>query len=383
VRSGALTARALNRALLARQGLLERWRRPLTEVVESIGAMQAQHWPALPVGLWSRVSDFRADDLYAALERRQLVAGTLLRGTLHLVSGGEHARYAAVAEVAGADGWWPVEAKPPPEWEELRSDLLAFTAPAPRDRADLAAFVEAWVASRPGVLDEVALAHHRTYAWRPILRWSAFVRAPVDGRWGTRTPDGFLAAPCPPSAPSAPAREEAEAAVARSHLRAFGPAAAEDVATWTGWSTPQARSVIERLAPELLRFEDEAGRTLYDLPGAPLPDPGVPAPVRFLPAFDSVQLAYAARRRQRFLPDAYRELVYVRANLQVLPAVLVDGMVAGTWSQRTTRREATLSVRLFGPLARPDREAVLEEAELLVRFSQPAARAHAVEVGDG
>jgi Winged helix DNA-binding domain len=378
-----LTDRALNRALLARQGLVERWRRPVAEAVEAIGAMQAQHWPALPVGLWSRLQDFRAEDLYAALERRELVTGILLRGTLHLTSARDHPAYAVVAAAAGAGGWWPVEGEPPPAWEEFRSELLAFTAAAPRDRAEVAAFAEAWVERRPHVLPEAALAHHRRYSWRGLLRWSSLVRAPAGGSWGPRAPEGLLAAPSPPSVPAAPGPAEAQAAVVRRHLRAFGPAAAEDVAAWVGWKTPAARAALDRLEPELERFEDESGRRLYDLPDAPRPDPEVPAPVRFLPAFDSVQLAYAPNRRQRFLPDAYRDLVYVRANLQVLPTVLVDGLVAGRWSLRTERREAVLSVQPFARLPRPARRAVQEEAERLVRFAQPAAKAHAVELGDG
>ena len=96
-----LSLAALNRALLARQGLLERLDAPLVEAVEAIGALQAQHWPAPPVALWSRLTGFAPADLYAALERGDLVTGTLLRTTLHLVSAREHAAYAAVAgEVA-------------------------------------------------------------------------------------------------------------------------------------------------------------------------------------------------------------------------------------------------------------------------------------------
>jgi hypothetical protein len=383
VRGSRLTERALNRALLARQGLLERWRRPVAETVEAIGAMQAQYWPALPVGLWSRLHDFRAEELYAALERRELVTGILLRGTLHLTSARKHPAYAAVAAVAGAGGWWPAEGEPAPAWEEFRSDLLAFTAAAPRHRDEVAAFSEAWIGRRPDVLSEAALAHHRQYSWRTVLRWSSFVRAPIGGSWGPRAPEGMLAAPCPPSAPLAPGPEEAQTAVVRRHLRAFGPAAAEDVAAWVNWRTPAARAVLDRLAPELERFEDDAGRQLYDLPDAPRPDPGVPAPVRFLPAFDSVQLAYAPRRRQRFLPDAYRDLIYVHANGQVLPAILVDGLVAGRWSLRTERRAAVLSLVPFARLPRAARRAVEEEAERLARFAQPAAKTHAVEVVDG
>jgi len=157
-------------------------------------------------------------------------------------------------------------------------------------------------------------------------------------------------------------------------------AAAEDVAGWIGWRTPQVREALRRLGPELVSFEDEAGRALYDLPDAPRPDPGVPAPVRLLPWFDSVLLAYAPKHRSRILPDAYRDRVYVRANLQWLPTFLVDGLVAGTWSIQAGRREATLSLQPFAALAAPARKALVEEAERLVRFVRPAVATHHVAV---
>ncbi len=107
-----------------------------------------------------------------------------------------------------------------------------------------------------------------------------------------------------------------------------------------------------------------------------------PAPVRLLPWFDSVLLAYAPRHRARILPDAYRDRVYVRANLQWLPTFLVDGLVAGTWSIEAQRRKATLSLRPFSWLERPVRDLLLEEAERLLRFSHPAAVAHQVVVDE-
>lgn len=50
-----LDDRALNRALLARQGLLEPFDLPIAETVERIGAVQSQYWPAPPVALFSRM----------------------------------------------------------------------------------------------------------------------------------------------------------------------------------------------------------------------------------------------------------------------------------------------------------------------------------------
>jgi hypothetical protein len=372
-----MTARALNRTLLARQGLLEKLETPLVAAVESIGALQAQSWPALPVALWSRVRDFKAEDFYRALERRELVVGTLLRGTLHMVSAREHPQYAKVVEDSGANHSLRTSKEPFAQMEMLRSELRAYAESIPRRADEIPAFMEEWIARNPGALDEKELTCQRNYKWGPFRKTSDFVRVPADSRWGERTPAAFLAAPR-----SAPSPEAALDAVIRCHLRAFGPAAADDVADWIGWKTPPVRAAMERLAPKLVSFADEAGRALYDLPEAPRPDPEVPAPVRFLPEFDSVQLAYAAKRRQRILPDAHRDKVYVRANLRVLPTFLVDGMMAGTWSVEERRREATLTLQPFEKIPRPARAAVIEEAERLLHFSQPAAKAHHVVIAD-
>ena len=171
-----MTLRELNRALLARQGLLEPLDAPLAEAVESIGALQAQHWPALPVALASRVRAFDPEDLYGALERGELVAGTLLRATLHLVSAGEHPAYAAVVAAAGTDDWRRTDAEPGPEAERLRGDLLEYAREAPRTREDIAAFIEELVARHPGALDPKEIEHQRTYKWRAFLRWSGRAR---------------------------------------------------------------------------------------------------------------------------------------------------------------------------------------------------------------
>jgi hypothetical protein len=369
---------ALNRALLARQGLLARARLPAVEAVEAIGAIQAQYWPAVPVAIWSRTEGFDAGALYAALEAGDLVTGTLLRGTLHLVSARQHPCYAGVVRASGAAHWARTGAAPPPEMEDLRADLLAHAA-TPRSQEELVAFVEDWIARRGPGLAEAELAHQRTYRWRPLLASCVLVRSAAGGRWdAARPPAGSVA----PPGPAPGSVDEALDAVVGWHLRAFGPAAADDVAQWIGWRTPPVRAALERLAPGLARFEDEAGRALYDLPDAPRPDPGTAAPVRLLPWFDSALLAYAPGRRDRILPEAFKDRVYVRANLQWLPTFLVDGTVAGTWSVEAGKREAVLSLRPFVRLSAAHRRELTAEAERLVRFARPAAKAHHVVLGD-
>ena len=81
-----LTARELNRALLARQLLLERSPAPIPRALERMGGLQAQYAPSMYIGLWSRLDGFERDSLTRALERRSVVQATLMRATIHLVS---------------------------------------------------------------------------------------------------------------------------------------------------------------------------------------------------------------------------------------------------------------------------------------------------------
>jgi Winged helix DNA-binding domain len=361
--------------MLARQGLLEPFDAPLVEVVEAIGAIQAQAWAAPPVALWSRMGDFAVEDLHAALERRDLVAGTLLRSTLHLVSAREHPAYHAVVEASGATDWWRTKAARTAASDGLRTALLEHAADTPRTGEEIAAFADAWVDAHPDAIAAEEVERQREYAWRALGRWSALTRVPADGRWTAKAPSALLAAP---GAGAPPDAGEALQAVIRSHLRAFGPAAAEDVAGWIGWRTPPVRTALDALAADLVAVEDEGGRTLYDVPDAPRPDPDTPAPPRFLPAFDSALLAYPADRRTRIVPDALRDLVYLRRNLQIRPTFLVDGVVAGIWAIEGGRSAATLRLTPGGRLTKKERAAIEAEGERLVRWARPDAKSHRV-----
>jgi len=371
----------LNRALLARQGLLERMQLPLVEAVEAIGAVQAQHWPAPRAALWTRVAEFAAEALWDALDRGELVSGTLLRGTIHVVSAREHPAYAAVAEASGALDWRRVDTADPPSAAQLELPAaVAAHCSQPRSADDVVAFAEAWVEAHPGAIGDDELARQRQYAWRPLRSTAAFVRAPAGGGFGPRTPGGLAAAPARPDGLDLDAALDA---VVKRHLRAFGPAGADDVAQWIGWKVPPVRAALERLESELERFEDSGGRALYDLPGAPRPETDETAPpVRLLPWFDSVLLAYAPGRRARILPDEHRDAVYNRKNLQIRPTFLVDGLVAGIWAIEAKGRKAALTLTPLRKLPKRTTKTLVNEAERLVRFLHPDASAPAVVVAE-
>ncbi len=100
-----LSQRERNRALLARQLLLERANLPIPRAVERMGGVQAQYAPSAYVGLWTRLRAFRREALTSALERRSVVQGTLMRSTIHLVSARDHSALAAGVRAARRGSW--------------------------------------------------------------------------------------------------------------------------------------------------------------------------------------------------------------------------------------------------------------------------------------
>jgi hypothetical protein len=73
-----LSTRELNRALLARQLLLERSPLSLEAALEQCAGLQTQYAPSAYVALWSRLQGLRREALTAALEQRRAVQAWLL-----------------------------------------------------------------------------------------------------------------------------------------------------------------------------------------------------------------------------------------------------------------------------------------------------------------
>ena len=321
--------------------------------MEAVGALQAQYWPAPPAALWSRVEGFEPDAFYAALADGELVAGTLLRATLHLVSAREHPAYAAVAAEAAGHHWRRTDDEPGAAVEQLLTEAADLREPhAAQRRGDRRV--------RRGVGHRASQGALGRRARAPARAQVAPVPALVGLRAGAgRRRLGHEGAERPARGPAPARRAEGRQGARRGRapppagVRAGGPrrrGGLDRLAHAAG-----ARGAASASAGELERFEDEGGRALYDLPDAPRPDPETPAPPRLLAAFDSVLLAYAAKRRARILPDEHRDAVYERRNLQIRPSYLVDGLVAGTWSIEAKRREATLTLRPLERLARATR----------------------------
>src|SRR5438552_904190 len=132
-----LTLRELNRALLARQMLLERQKIGVVDAVERLGGLQAQWAPAPYVALWTRIQGFEREQLTKPIDKGALIKATLMRATLHLVSAREYPAY-SLATLDGRFGAW----RPPggpllKELERMHADVLRFAAKTPRTREEI------------------------------------------------------------------------------------------------------------------------------------------------------------------------------------------------------------------------------------------------------
>ena len=336
-----LSPRALNRALLARQLLLDRSTLSIPEAIEQVGGLQTQYAPSGYVGLWTRLQDFPRDALTARLEDRSVIQATLMRVTIHMVSRREFWRYAL--GVRNARRRWALRLPTATAGEgpmiEAATRIEEALAAGPRTVKELGELGAGFVGN--------------------LGLWVDLVRVPPSGTWVRRRADR-LALAVDWVGPPDSTEDEGLTHLVRAYLRAFGPAAWRDIASWAGITTTDATRGGEGLTLRHLR--DAGGRPLVDLPDAPLPDPETPAPVRFLPHWDANLLVHA--RRTGILPEAHRPRIFSSRNPFSVGTYLVDGVVAGAW----TAKDGRIGLEPFHELTARDRRAVEREREALEAF---------------
>ena len=326
-----LSLRELNRTLLRRQLLLQRRRISVHEAVARLVALQAQYPPSPYVALWSRIAGFSKHQLTDAFVDGSIVKAGTLRTTLHV----------STREV------YPAVAASYIETQRTRAERLGVSAlraavpEGPTEPADLFELGQRVL----GTDDRWSVS----FAYRAL----PFVRAPPVGQWPhTKVPPlVFWQEPLPDP-------EASSFRVVRDYIAAYGPASRDDVVQFTGFRIGQIAPALE----DLRTFEDEHGVVLYDVPRLPIAAADTPAPVRFLPAFDSIILAH--RDRSRIVPPEYIETVFNKKNATTKNTFTVAGFVAGAWRIEKKR----ISVEPFEPLPARVRREVDTEAERLLAW---------------
>jgi Winged helix DNA-binding domain len=339
-----LPQRALNRALLARQLLLERADLTIPRALERLGGLQTQYAPSGYIGLWSRLTRFERDALTRALERRTVVQATVLRSTIHMVTPRDYLLFTAGIRESRRR-WWSKAARQTGTAREMRAlakRLRAILADGPRTRAEI-----------------VELLGIDATTWNGLGLWIDLVRVPPSGTWERRRADLYALAD-DWIGPSEATEEEGLEHLVRRYLTGFAPAAPKEIANWAGVPAPALMQAIGGM--KLRRFRSDDGAELVDLPRGPLPGPHTPAPVRFLPTWDATLLVHA--RRSQILPERHRPRVFNTRTPHSVPTFLVDGQVAGTWRFE----KGAIRTEPFDRLTKQTRQALEHEAERLAAF---------------
>ena len=307
--------------------------------------MQAQ-LPAAPyVGLWSRLEGFRHGQLGELITNRQAVRIALMRNTLHLVTADDCLVLRPVVQRLMARAYRKAD---PAKLAAMIAAGRAIVDAEPRTSVEIGQ-----------LLKKQFPRHDPTVLGYAIRDNVALVQIPPRGLWGASCPPILTTAESWLGRPLATSSAPDEVIV--RYLRAFGPATVADVQAWSG--LPGLSADLDRLRPRLRVHHLERGRELFDVPGGQISRASVAAPVRFLPEYDNVLVAYADR--SRIIPPAHRERVMRQLGR---PPVLVDGFVRAFWRVDANAKGVTLEIALFDRVAARHRDELEAEGMRLLRF---------------
>ena len=335
-----LTARDLNRTLLARQHLLQRTTMPVPAMAAHLVGLQAQENLPPYLSLAARLDPFDPYDVTRGLEDRSLVRLLTMRGTIHLLLPDDALMLRAFTQPAHER-----ERKVSPNTRpgvhlqpaEVRAAAVAALADGP---LPVKALGEAMAAHLPDVPPN-ALAH--------LARVDVpLVQVPPRGCWQQSggvvydRVDRWLGRPLSTPEPEA---------IVRRYLAAFGPATAADVTAWSG--VTRLGPVVSRM-DDLVRHVGPDGRPVYDVPHGEIVGGDVAAPPRLLGTYDNVWLSHAGRDR---VTEPDKRTGWMGPNGGTAATVFIDGMLEGLWWLKDGR----IRTDLFRALTRRERSGLDDE----------------------
>jgi hypothetical protein len=361
--ASVLGKRALNRALLERQLLLRRVHLPALDAIEHLVGLQAQAPNPPYFALWTRLEEFRQEELSRLIEERKAVRIAMMRSTIHLVSARDCLELRPLVQSVHDRGFTGAYGK----------SLAGLDAEA------LAAAGRALVEAKPMTFSELGKQLSAEWPDRDPDALAAAIRTlvpliqvPPRGLWGQSGQALHTSAEL--WLGSSLSSEPKLALMIQRYLSAFGPATVKDIQAWSGLT--KLREVIEKLRPDLICFRDEQGNELFDLPDAPRPDADIASPPRFLGEFDNILLSHADRTR--IIDDAFRNRVFTKNGI-IRSVILVDGFVSGLWNLKRGSGTATLTIEPFMKLSSHDQEELAVEGAKLLKFAALDDQSHEIQ----
>jgi hypothetical protein len=321
----------------------------LLDVARATLGVHAQLMTGAELALSARVDGVTRDEVRELLwERRALVKGNTIRGTLHLHPADDFALWKSLRSSRWREQKWL-------DWQEvtladaehLRKAVLAVLD-EPRTREEIGAAVGGTFGDRIagdswGHL--IAPAGNELCHGPPRGRNVTFVRC---DRW---VPGWKLHH-----------RDDAVRELVRRYVETYGPVRRDELEHWFAFKLPAD-------AFDELEEVDVEGVHTYVLPGTVFPD-AEPAGVRLLAHYDVYVVA--CHPRDHLIPEQ-KERIFLR-GAGPHPALLVAGRVAGVWSRTLRGSRMDVEVEPFGRLTARQRRALADEAaRVALTFGAAAA----------
>jgi hypothetical protein len=357
---------------LARHHLLEP--APATAIADVVGDVCGIHAQVLTAGELSlalRVKGATRETVQAELwERRTLVKTHGPRATIHVLPAAEAPMWLAAVRAAG-------DRRRDQDW------LHSMGLDEPRRTAIYEAFVDA-LDGRRLTLDQLGaeverrlgpwVAEHASAAfggswsrWRVCLGGAAveglICFGPNEARKVTFVrPEQWLTA-----WPSPPSDDEALREVFKRFVRAYGPSKPAEFARWFAILPGRATALANDLRSEFEEVDVEGERRIVLVGDSkPANEPG--ASVHLLPHFDCYLVG--CHPRTELFPATWRGRGIPIGGGGNIPAVIVDGRVAGIWEMRRQGGRAVVVVDCFEELDRQRKRQLDEAIDTIFRIAQ-------------
>jgi len=339
------------------------------DVVDDILGLNAQGSLNVQLSLWNRVDDLNTEFITESLYGdRSLVKTWVMRDTVHVIPTRRFPIYRRALERSLMMEWnrWTVKTgtkESATSWEPFYSEVLDILEDGPLTIREMQHAL-GWTRRERGIsLSRLV----REMSLRGLL-----CHAEASGPWYHRT--GYTFARVDKWLPSVDldsvSEEEALLSLARSYLRAYGPASIGDFAYWTGMRVREAGPVFDSMSDSIVEVKvaEHRGTLLIleedasALHGAEQ----VPAPARLLPQFDALIMGH--KDKIRFIePSTWSRIFLPRGD--VAATMMIDGRVQGTWTLRKMKNLWRLELSPFNKLSEEKFEEVEAEVDQLRTFT--------------
>jgi len=354
---------AISRFRLRRHHLLNEPPADVVTICRDVCGVQAQIMSSAFLQLWARNHATTRAEIEAALwQSRGLVKTSLMRQTLHFIPSDEFLLYIAAVKSSRMAGALRIMARFGIDREEadaLTALIVDSLSSGPLGRAAITAAV------RPKVSKRVRAWMDKVFS---IVRLPVFEGSVCYGR-GESSEVSFIRVDdwLPKLKRQAIPETEAQCALFRKYLRAYGPATSRDFSHWSGIPVQRVKSLVPLLESELeeVSVERQPALLLREDVAALKRKPGATARVRLLPSFDTYLLAH--RTKDHLLSAKHYKRVY-RNQGWISPVLLIGGEIAGVWFHKVEGKKLLVEVEPFGKLSREVRAAVGREAEHLAGY---------------